>query len=107
MFKVGDKVRSVADHFDELIKNEIYTIIEITSDGWYRVVNELSTINGYTSSHFELVAKPEDYLKACTAYYITEPWDYSMPTTDVCQCGAHKLGLDKHADWCQLYKEER
>lgn len=32
-------------------------------------------------------------------------WDTSAGTKK-CECGAHKVGVDKHSTWCQLYKKE-
>lgn len=54
-FKVGDKVRCVQNALQLTVGAE-YTIVSVCPDGrWYRVVNDLNTVEGYNAVKFELV----------------------------------------------------
>ena len=54
-FKVGDKVRCV-QNATQLTVGAEYTIVSVCPDGcWYRVVNDLNSVEGYGAAKFELV----------------------------------------------------
>lgn len=54
-FKVGDKVRCVVDSSNISIGTE-YTVVSVCPHKhWYRVVNDLDTVDGYTADKFFLV----------------------------------------------------
>lgn len=56
-FKVGDKVRCIQNALQLTVGAE-YTIVSVCPEGrWYRVVNDLNTVEGYNAVKFELVQK--------------------------------------------------
>ena len=34
-------------------------------------------------------------------------WQELQRPEKKCECGAHKVGVDKHATWCQLYSKDQ
>ncbi len=127
MFKVGDKVICVdSDPFVYLINGEIYTIsdIKLTGNGIEVVLRELPHKGSWRDSRFILAnSQPQG-----TVYnpIIGKPTgaDYETSIAKVqeeliamgaklnygkirkCECGSHKVGSDKHSDWCELYVKE-
>ena len=56
-FEVGDKVRCVQNALHLTVGAE-YTIVSVCPEGrWYRVVNDLNVVEGYSAIKFELVQK--------------------------------------------------